>query len=62
MGLFGFFAVFGIVILFSGLLLFLVDTYNHMKWLKEQEKYWDNVKKSREEKERAKARIKSGNP
>lgn len=31
------------------LILFLIDTINHLGWLREREKYWDDMKKKREE-------------
>jgi hypothetical protein len=34
------------------LVLFLIDSINHLKWLNEQEKYWDDMKKRREERDR----------
>jgi hypothetical protein len=30
---------------------FLRDTDNHLKWMNEQEKFWDDMKKEREERE-----------
>ena len=39
------------VLMILGLVGFLIDTIQHNKWLNEQEKYWSNVKRQREEKE-----------
>lgn len=39
------------ILMMLGFVGFFLDTIQHNKWLNEQEKYWDDVKKQREEKE-----------
>jgi hypothetical protein len=34
-----------------GSFILLKETDNHLKWIREQEKFWDDMKKEREERE-----------
>lgn len=41
-----------VFLLALGLLVFLIDTHNHINWLNEKEKELDEIKKRREEMEK----------